>query len=91
MDECLQTLAEKQECPADEVLVQQVKLQLIVEKVAQIPWHDGEIENTESIRAPPALYLKALQSQLQEVKRKLPPELQRNGKLSSTNYFYVPF
>ena len=90
MDECLQTLAEKQECPTDEVLVQQVRLQLIVEKVTQAPRYDGEIENTELIRAPPALYLKALQSQLQEVKRKLPSELQQNGKLSSTNYFRVP-
>jgi len=90
MDECLQTLVEKQECPTDEVLVQQVRLQLIVEKVAQIPWHDGEIENAEPIRAPPTLYLKALQSQLQEVKHKLPPKLQRNGKLSSINYFSCP-
>jgi hypothetical protein len=90
MDECLQTLAEKQECPTDEVLVQQVRLQLIVEKVTQARWHDGEIENAGPVRAPPAFYLKALQSQLQEVKRKLPPESQQNGKLSSTNYFHVP-
>src|SRR5271170_1606627 len=83
MDECLQMLAEKQECPTDEILVQQVRLQLIVEKVVQAPWHDGEIENAERVRAPPAFYLKALQSQLQEVRRKLPPESLRNGKLSS--------
>jgi hypothetical protein len=91
MEGCLQTLAKKQECPTDEVLVQPVRLQLIVEKVAQAPWHDGEIETAELIRAPPAFYLKALQSQLQEVKRKLSPESQRNGKLPSTNYFYIPF
>ena len=75
-------LAENQEVPTDEVLVQQVRLQLIVEKVAQAAWHDGEIENAGSIRTPPAFYLKALQLQLQEVKRQLPPELRQNGKLS---------
>jgi hypothetical protein len=85
MDECLQKLAEK----ARMSKVQQVRLQLIVEKVAQAPWHDREIENVEPIRAPPAFYLKALQSQLQEVKRKLPPESLRNGKLSSANYFHI--
>jgi hypothetical protein len=91
MDECLQRLAEKQECPTDEILVQQVRLQLIVEKVAQAPWYDGEVENVEPIRAPPAFYLKALQSQLLEVKRKLPPESLRNGKLSFASRFHTRF
>jgi hypothetical protein len=91
MEECLQTLTEKQECPTDEVLVQQVRLQLIVDKVAQPPWHDGEIENAEPIRAPAAFYLKALQSQLQGEKSKLTPESQLNGKLSSANCFHIQF
>lgn len=91
MEECLQTLAEKQECPTDEVLVQQVRLQLIVGKVAQAPWHDGEIENAEPIRAPPAFYLKALQSQLQGIKSKLTPESQLNGKLSLQTTFISIF
>ena len=91
MDECIRTLEEKQECPTDEVLVQQVRLQLIVEKVAQAPWYDGESENTGPIRAPPSFYLKAFQSQLQEVKRNFSPESYQNGKFSSTNCSCVLF
>ena len=91
MDECIRTLEEKQECPADEVLVQQVRLQFIVEKVVQAPWHDGESEHAGPMRAPPSFYLKGLQSQLQEVKRKLPPESRQNGKLSSINCYRVLF
>jgi len=78
MDECLQMLAQKQECPTDEILVQQVKLQLIMEKVGQTPWYDKDIEHAEFGRAPRAFYLMALQSQLQEVRRKIPSELQRD-------------
>ena len=84
MDECLQTLIELQECPTDEILVQQVRLQLIVEKAAHVPWHERDIENIKPMTAPPAFYLKALQGQLQEVKSKLSPEAQQSGKLSFT-------
>ncbi len=86
MDECLQILDERHECLTDEILVQQVRLQLIVEKVTLGTWNDGAMETAEHIKAPPSFYLQALHSQLQEVKNKLPPQLQRNGKLSSTNY-----
>lgn len=89
MDECLQVLDETQECHTDEILVQQVRLQMIVEKVTLGTWYDGVIETAEHIRAPPSFYLQALHSQLQEVKNKLPPQSQRNGKLSFTNYFVV--
>ncbi|KAJ9401498.1 hypothetical protein DTO282F9_1695 [Paecilomyces variotii] len=78
MDESLRILAEKQECPTDIVLVQQVRLQLISEKVAQGPWQYGAAENTNSHEPPPAFYLQALQSQVMEAVQKAPPELQHN-------------
>lgn len=91
MDESLRILAEKQECPTDIVLVQQVRLQLISEKVAQGPWQYGAAENTNSHEPPPAFYLQALQSQVIEAVQKAPPELQHNGKWKSTKYFlYKP-
>jgi hypothetical protein len=90
MDECLQVLDETRECLTDEILVQQVRLQLIVEKVTPGTWYEGVIESAEHVRAPPSFYIQALHSQLQEVKNKIPPQLQRDGKLSSTNIFYCP-
>ena len=41
MDECLQVLAERQKCPNDAILVQQVRIQLIVQKVAQVKSNHG--------------------------------------------------
>lgn len=76
MEDCLQTLVERQEWPGDEVLVYQVRLQLIIEKVIRTKWDD---ENIETVKMPPAFYLKALQSELQEVWRRVSPELQDNG------------
>lgn len=77
MEECLQILAERPECPTDKILVQQVKLQLIVEKVNHCPWL-REAGNAESMGAPPAFYLEALKLQLQEAKRQIPIDLQQN-------------
>ena len=72
LEESLCVLEESHECLNDEILVQQVRLQLIAEKVAIGNWDD---------KAPLSFYLQALHSQLQEVKSKLPPHLQSNGKL----------
>ena len=83
MDECLQILDEQQECLTDELLVQQVRLQLIVEKVARGPWNDV------NSKAPLTFYLQALHSQLQEIKDKLPRRSQGDGELLSTNYFAI--
>ena len=85
LDECLQVLDDKQECLNDEILVQQVRLQLIAEKVTLSTWYDGAMETAEHVKAPPSFYFQALHSQLQEVKNKFPPQSQRNGKLSLTN------
>ena len=80
MDECITVLAEGKEYPSDEFLVQMVKLQLIVEKVGQAPWHDGLGDANGSARAPWIFYLKALQSQLQDPQVKIPTELDKSGK-----------
>jgi len=76
MDESLQALAQRQEWEGDDLLVAQVKVQLIVEQltraVAQAP--DG---------VPPVYALSALRTQLHSIKAQLPPHLQQNGRLSS--------
>ena len=82
MDASLEMLEQKQECLNDEILVQQVRLQLIVEKTNLGIWHDETTENTEHTRAPPLFYFQGLQSQLQEIKNKLLYQSQQNGNLS---------
>lgn len=78
MDECLQVLAEKPESPADEVLVQHVKIQLVMETLTRAPWHEVESVDFDLAKA---LYLKALEQQLQELKTKIPPRLTQDGRL----------
>ncbi|KAI0104437.1 hypothetical protein F4814DRAFT_452551 [Daldinia grandis] len=64
MDDCLQILSDEKECPNDEVLVLQVRLQLIIEKTNQQASHDGA-------REPTYTYLESLHSQLQNVEESI--------------------
>ena len=83
MNECLRTLEEVNEHPSDVLLAQLVHLQLIMEKAAQAPWNDPQMEQDYSPKAPPQFYLKALQERLLEFKQRIPQDLQRNGKSRS--------
>ena len=83
MDECLQILDERQECATDEILVHQVRLQLIVERVTLDTLTD------KPVRAPLSFYLQALHPQFQEAKDRLPPQSQRTSEQSFTNNFIV--
>ena len=64
--------------------MQQVRLQLIVEKVTGGSWNDVVMGTAEYKKAPLPFYLQALHSELQEVRSKLPLQLQRDGEMSST-------
>ena len=63
--------------------MQQVRLQLIVEKVACGDWNNVAMENAEHRKPPLSFYLQALHSEVQDVRNNLPPELQYDGKMSS--------
>ena len=80
MDECIAVLAENKEQPTDTLLIHLVKLQAIIEKIGQAPWHEECGNTIGSVRAPPTFYLKALQAQLQDIKAKIPPDIQGNRK-----------
>ena len=85
MDECIAVLAENKEQPTDTLLIHLVKLQLIIERIGQAPWHEECGNTTGSVRAPPTFYLKALQAQLKDCKANIPPDVQGNRKkLSET-------
>ena len=79
LDECIAVLGEKDEHPTDQLLVHLVKLQLVVEKAGQAPWHEERDDPNGSVRVPPIFYLKALQVQLQDFKTRIPPRIQGNG------------
>lgn len=71
MDECLQALDERKECLNDEILVQQVRLQLLIEKTALSTLHDGAMKSAEHTREPSSLYSESIHSQLQDIKIEL--------------------
>ena len=79
MDECVTVLAENKALPSDAILIHLVKLQLIVENVGQAPRHEGYDDTTASTRAPPEFYLMALRAQSQDLKIRIPLEIQGNG------------
>jgi hypothetical protein len=82
MDECLCILDEGPEGPNDEILVQQVRLQLIVEKVNCLEnWQGGLKGRAYRARAPPSFYLQALQSQVEEVRSNRSFRSDNRGKL----------
>ena len=76
-------LDQTKECPNDEILVQQVQLQLIIEKLALSTSYEGVMEPTEH-KGPASLYLENLHSQLQSIKTSLLTGSSKNGKLPCT-------
>ncbi|KAK4234733.1 hypothetical protein C8A03DRAFT_18416 [Achaetomium macrosporum] len=76
MDECLQTLSRQREWEGDDLLVAQVKVQLIIEQLtratSQSP--DGR---------PPSYVLSSLRTQLRSTKAQLPGHLQQNDTILS--------
>ena len=77
MDECLHLLEEKQEYPTDHLLVCLVRVQLICDKGNALTWN-GVLGDAE-MKGPTELYIKTLQTQLENLERTLPEELKSNG------------
>ncbi|PYI35854.1 hypothetical protein BP00DRAFT_333610 [Aspergillus indologenus CBS 114.80] len=65
MDECLRLLEEQQESINDEILVQQVRLQLINDKLSLGGFYGASSTSRESMRPSPAVYIRPMQAQLQ--------------------------
>lgn len=76
MEECLQVLDEAQECPYDQILVEQVRLQLIVEKMALCTSLAGNALFAESVK----LQAQHLHAQLQGIRARILDEFADNGK-----------
>lgn len=72
MEEFLQSLSEKREWEGDDLLVAQVKVQLIIEQLTR-----ATSQSTDGIL--PVYVLSALRTQLQNLRTQLPYHLQQNG------------
>jgi hypothetical protein len=80
MDECLQILEDNKECSNDELLVQQIRLQQIVNKMTLDTLSDGALDFREHSQ-PTSAHLKSLHSQLQGIKTSLLAKPETNSKL----------
>ncbi|GKZ30329.1 hypothetical protein AbraIFM66950_008751 [Aspergillus brasiliensis] len=85
MDECLHHLSEHPECLNDEILAQQVRFQLINERInitttaANTPgsYNTGLLSTQSPFRSPLSIYTHTINSQLQQTQSKLTPHSQR--------------
>jgi hypothetical protein len=86
LDECLNMLAENQECSSDLLLSYLVRLQILYEKSCEATWHD----HVDGSRSPNSItmrfYMQALLSQFEEVKKSIIPELQQSQTLLLSLY-----
>lgn len=81
MGECMQELQNQPECPGDEILAQQVKMQLILEKAALSRWYDSSVlETCDQDSALPSFYIHTLHAQLDAVRNAVPFHLETNSK-----------
>lgn len=79
MDECLKLLEKQQECLNDEILAQQVRLQLITDKLNFGPYHGGLAATPDPIQAPPAFYLHSMHAQLRSIQPRVAPNSQSHS------------
>ncbi|KAL2816419.1 hypothetical protein BDW59DRAFT_10034 [Aspergillus cavernicola] len=82
MKECLDILAEAKQTPNDAVLVQLVRAQLVVHRlIKELELEYDAVDDREHAKAPFYSYIKALRSQIDNVRNLTPPELHQNKPL----------
>jgi hypothetical protein len=79
-NECLRVIETQNEVASDILLVQQVKLRLISERVTDAPWSSAMIQADDSTNPPAMFYLRSLETQLHAFKSSIPGELADNSK-----------
>lgn len=90
MDECLQMIDEKKECLNDDILVQQVRLQLFIERMSRDALQSVARDSTRNTREPTPHHAGGLQlySDLHEVRAQLLARPEIDGRLRRTHFFY---
>lgn len=80
MDQCLDELSRNPETPNDEILVTQVRMQLVVEQLSRATWQFYEPQVGLGSAGPPLPFISALHSQREKIKKELPRSIERQGK-----------
>ncbi len=82
MEQGLREISASTECPTDKAFALQIRLQLIGQKAIHVREQRAAATQGDTGTTPPPdfLYLKALQSQLQDLLETLPPALKTHGK-----------
>ena len=80
LDDCLHELEDAKEYSTDTRLVYLVRVQLIVERAVQAPWHDSGFDSDETVRAPVQFHVITLQERLRDLKNGIPADLTWDGK-----------
>ncbi|KAK3332291.1 hypothetical protein B0T19DRAFT_482593 [Cercophora scortea] len=80
LDESLQILSQQREWDGDDLLVAQVKIQLVLEQLSRSIYQSR-------ISGPPTYYLSALRNQLQTIRAQLPDHLQKHDTIRSQMYY----
>jgi hypothetical protein len=82
-NECVRILETEQEFESDVLLILLVRLRLIAEKLSDLQWSTPETTSHASV---PAMFtLRSLESQLQDVKSKIPDTLLNNRERLPTS------
>jgi hypothetical protein len=76
-EECCQLLETANAHHDDMTAVRLIRLQLLGDKITSSPWHVKQLSQTPV--APPILYLTSLRTELQDLKKSLSFDLEKNG------------
>ncbi|KAL3464601.1 hypothetical protein BJX64DRAFT_275790 [Aspergillus heterothallicus] len=88
MSECLDVLANTKATPDDAILVQIVRAQRVVDKVIRTFGNGSEgVDDRTNAGAPLSFYLKGLQSEVDDIRAQMPPELHQNSIVLSHLYY----
>ncbi|KAH9219321.1 hypothetical protein DL95DRAFT_63455 [Leptodontidium sp. 2 PMI_412] len=86
MDEHLRVIEDSKECIADERFAIQIRTQLLLHRSCQM--RDFESEHSHSSKIPSSFYVKALQSELHDIRASIPSHLQQDISIM-TGYHYT--
>ena len=79
LDDNLRELEQNPEWPGDLVLVQQTRMQLVVDRIHCMHWSAAMMEANDNLQLPATAFVQTLQAQLDRIKGTLIPEHQINS------------
>jgi hypothetical protein len=89
VEECCQVLNDLGDHPGDKCAVLFFKLQAVQERIACSPWHGGPTFSGGV--APPILFLKPIEEQLEAIHSQFPVDSPRNGQSLLQTLFFIRF